>query len=267
MRATAEHWTWNMALAWILYQDDAVVDAFGSGDDHEDARGSVLLESGAQLPERLTKPLLELVDRADVTAASIPSGILDEHDLPNQSITQAYDHWDLAELALKKKLQSGNIACWGMPITLDGIGPRRRIETYELEGLDYRIDPMQSAHCALVYPEDHRVDSRASGSRILGFRQPRLSRSNLKKAIPTPGLREQAAAQARSATDFLARFLSGHDRLVTKKECRALLTAHGYKNLSPNRFNTKVWPEAIDRANRPDLVKQGRRRNPGKSGN
>ena len=224
-------WTWNMALAWIIWRSEKAVQIVKSSRAYAFMLGEALLEG----------KFAKLVPASDF-----------KRDVKQEG--ESLDPVANAKLALIKRIQEGHIEAIGRPI----IG-RQTLSVIIIPALDFRgVDLTYGSG----YREELRYDSgiNNAASDIVGFAEPALRADEVKKAFPAGRKSQFNEQQIIDAIDFLSGYLGLHTTKRSRRWYADMLRAKGFK-FSANAFKTRIWPAAVSQAGRDDLTKHGRRGN------
>ncbi|MCC0052553.1 MAG: hypothetical protein H6884_00675 [Rhodobiaceae bacterium] len=220
-------WTWNMALAWIIWRRKEPVEFVALHWNDAFALGKALLKS-------------EFMN----LARSYGYG-KNEPD-PAHRATQA----------LIDKIKQGAVQASGRPVACGTARPASTIEPYQFENLKFVPGPQGRE--ALVYTGASGASPPLSNLEVHGFLEPRLKAVDVRKAFPAGGNRLRNDQQLEAAIAFLMTHLKAHPERLTKLEYQQLLVDNGFR-ISPNAFARKVWRAALTESGRDDLRKPGPR--------
>lgn len=219
-------WTWNMALAWIIWRRMQPVRALATRGDNAFALGEALLASDSK---KLSPAHGYGVDQGNRVHR--------------------------AQRALREKIEEGKIQVVGWPI---GGGRKQLIEPHQWNGLEFSAD--EEDRGILIYRDGRNTAAGISASTVEGFFEPRVRADNLGRAFPGGGKKQTNDDIICQAIDCLADYLRSDQERKPKEWYREWLQSKGFA-FSANAFKTQIWPAAIEYSKRYDLRRPGRRGN------
>lgn len=222
-------WTWNMALAWIIWRRMAPVQFVAERWDRADALADAFLSHDFR---------------------GKPRGYGYEDDEPE------LDH--KANQALLDKIKGGAIVATGCPIEHGVTQLATTIEPHQWGHLEFCSD--RTGREMLAYHDSSGGRVSAASNAVTGFLEPHVKAADIKKAFPADGKKQAKAEAILAAIEFLVEYLAQNSGRLAKREYHQLLGDNGIA-IPVFAFDKKVWPEVIERTGRTDLTTAGPRGN------
>ncbi|MGE0845589.1 MAG: hypothetical protein AB7L41_04920 [Flavobacteriaceae bacterium] len=220
-------WTWNMALAWVMYRRMELVEAIAKSGDYAFALGEALVAG-------------EFRTFSPAHGYGFDQG----------------DGVQRAQRALREKIEEGKIQVAGWPI--GGRRPQQLIEPHQWNGLKFSAD--EEDRGIRIYRDGRNTAAGIPASTVEGFFEPRVRADDLRRAFPGGGKKQTNDDIIRNAIDHLVRYLLSNPERHPKDWYRDWLQSEGF-GVSANAFKTQIWPAAIEESKRYDLGRPGRRGN------